>query len=186
MNGKTYVQIVCVKETELSNYKGSWPQLSFFELPASATALGIGASRHWMLKLARKICAEDFPYFFMLDDNVQAWKGQRIVGTAERPYTDTYFDTLGYPAAQSKSSKMKDLPLSFVLQHFQHDSFREELARFGIIGFDREGFKGDPQSAYARRHVYKAIIINIGVIVDADYAAKVHVWEDLSFNLRIS
>ena len=51
--GKKYVQIVVVKQEELHHYKKSHPKLSFFALPESASALGVGASRHWILQLAR-------------------------------------------------------------------------------------------------------------------------------------
>jgi len=48
--------------------------VSFFELSEEMSKRGIGASRKCLVKLADKICPEDFRFFFMLDDNVKAWK----------------------------------------------------------------------------------------------------------------
>ena len=52
----------------------SWPELNFFELSEEMSKFGIGASRHCLVNLAHKICPEDFRFFFMIDDNVKAWK----------------------------------------------------------------------------------------------------------------
>ena len=69
-----YVQIVCVKRCELDGYVNNWPELNFFALPESADSLGIGASRHWLLHLARLLCPREFYFAFVMDDNVRSWK----------------------------------------------------------------------------------------------------------------
>ena len=182
---KRYVQIVCVKSNELDAYKSHWPELSFFELPSSATELGIGASRHWIMRLAKLICAPDFPFCFMLDDNVEAWKGIRI-GDAD-PVFEQLFKQ--YPFEENKNGetgKKKDIQLETVLSHFQHDEFRTDLAKFGLIGFGRIGKFQSAKFPFARRHVYKAIIVNLDVLRAANYKERMHASEDLEFNLRIS
>lgn len=73
-----YVQIVCVKNCELDSYEKHWPDLNFFALPESANTLGIGASRHWILKLARELCPRQFYFAFIMDDNVRSWKAVRM------------------------------------------------------------------------------------------------------------
>ena len=150
MRGFSYVQIVCVKQTMVDAYKRCWPALNFFELPDSATKLSIGASRHWMLKLAKLICPDSFRYCFVLDDNVVAWKAVAIGDN------DVFFNGLGaeYPRevlASGKLGKKKDLPLSLVLSHFQRDPFRDELAKFALVGFNRLGQYDSATHPFARR-----------------------------------
>ena len=134
--GKKYVQIVVVKENELDQYKKFWPKLNFFALPESASALGVGASRHWILQLAKRICPPSFPFCFMLDDNVAAWKA---IPVGEN---DSFFKSLAYPIERLANGKegtrrYRDIPLDYVLSHFQADAFRDELEKFGLIGFHR-------------------------------------------------
>jgi len=184
MQGRPYVQIVCVKGTEIQEYLEAWPGLCFFELPGSASDLGIGASRYWMLQLARKICPDEFRFFFMMDDNVQAWKACPLEAD------NSVFEGLPYPLERfrdNRTGQKKDVPLCEVLAHFQADEFRDELLKFGMIGFDRLGRREVAiVNPFARRHVYKAIIFNLNVISDANYKPIVRVWEDIEFNLRVS
>lgn len=155
MPKRSYVQLVCVKKSELDQYRRFWPTLSFFELPASADELGLGASRFWMMQLARKICAQSFRFFFMMDDNVQGWKVCRTPDTS-------IFSSLGlYPLERFKEghsgSDKRDVPLCEVLAHFQNrDEFRDELRKFAMIGFHRLGrYAREAIASYARQHVYK-------------------------------
>ena len=69
-----YIQIICVKSREYESYLKYWPDHNFFALPKSADELGIGASRFWILNLARKICPDEFRFAFVMDDNVRSWK----------------------------------------------------------------------------------------------------------------
>ncbi len=59
MDGASYVQLVCVKPSELDTYKEANPNLDFFVLPRSAEKLGIGASRMWIMQLAQIVCPEE-------------------------------------------------------------------------------------------------------------------------------
>ena len=58
MQGESYVQLVCVKHKEIGSYLESNPSLDFFVLPPSADELGIGASRMWIVRMARLVCPE--------------------------------------------------------------------------------------------------------------------------------
>ena len=87
-----------------------------------------------------------------------------------------------------------------MLKYFQEATFRNELRKFGVIGFDRLGRRevgstpiDRPRgrsaehrlsraqvavtNPFARRHVYKAVIVNLDVISEANYRENVHVWE---------
>ena len=170
-----------------------WTALNFLVLPEDANDLGIGASRHYIMLFADAICHPSFKYAFVMDDNVVAWKAPAIGAS------DSFFDDhLPYPIEvfqSGREGKMKDVPLSVVLEHFQHDDFRSELKKFGIIGFDRlssRHYTAVPvKSAFARRHVGKAVILNLGLLRSeagelVNYKKGIHVMEDLDFNLRCS
>lgn len=190
MQGHRYVQLICVKSTELDDYMEAWPGLCFFKLPESASELGIGASRHWIVELARKICPDEFRFFFMMDDNVQAWKACPLNSVEGGP--NSVFSALQqYPLERfqnGSAGQKRDIPLCEVLVHYQADEFRDELLKFGMIGFDRLGRREvEIVHPFARRHVYKAVIFNLDVIsAPTNYKERVYVWEDLEFNLRIS
>ena len=59
MDGASYMQLVCVKRSELNAYKAANPSLDFFVLPESADKFGIGASRMWIVQLARIVCPKE-------------------------------------------------------------------------------------------------------------------------------
>ena len=59
MQDETYVQLVCVKHKEHESYLQYNPSLNFFVLPPSADELGIGASRMWIMRMARLVCPNE-------------------------------------------------------------------------------------------------------------------------------
>jgi hypothetical protein len=121
-----YLQIVCVKQTELDQYQRAWPQLNFFALPADASDLGIGASRHYMKKLASELRHPSFPYCMFLDDSVRCFKGVTLVDDPHQPFG----------AQSTDKPQTHDISLRQVLQHFLDQGFREgDLTKFGTIGF---------------------------------------------------
>ncbi len=192
MQDRPYIQIVFVIKEELKQYQQKWPEITFFQLPDTAEDKGIGFVRHWMVLVAQKICPESFRFFFMMDDNVESWKA---VPMASQGKQDVDFDALPFHLEthrNGKTGRRKDVPLSSVLSHYQSPGFRDELRKFGLIGFDRLGSRHyssrhEPlRKAHARRHVYKAIIVNLDVIREHNYNQHARVWEDLSFNLLIS
>ena len=174
-----YLQIVTVKCCEREDYMRCCPNpdVVFFELPASADELGIGASRYHMKKLATSICPADFPFCFFLDDSVHYWKGIALPDDPEPMFGDCADD----------AAKMTDISLADVLMHFQSEPFVSgDLHQFGMIGFHRiDGFNRS-KAAYARRHVYSAIIMNLEKLRQVDYNEKCFLWEDLDFNKRAS
>jgi hypothetical protein len=192
MQDRSYVQIVFVIKEGLEQYQQKWPEITFFQLPDTAEDKGIGFVRHWMVLVAQKICPESFRFFFMMDDNVQSWKA---VPMASQGKQDVDFDALPFHLEtyrNSKTGRRKDVPLPSVLSHYQSPGFRDELRKFGLIGFDRLGSRHYSsrhetlRKAHARRHVYKAIIVNLDVIREHNYNQHARVWEDLAFNLLIS
>ena len=182
-----YVQFVCTKECEFAQYKEQSPHLNFLVLPTHANTLGIGASRYYTLSVAAQICSPSFRCVLMMDDNVHAWKA---VDTGNGKQCDPVFKSFGYPLEvfrDGRTGTKKDLPLREVLRHFQDPAFRDSLHKFGMIGFDRFGRRSTAVvQPYARRHVYKAVIINLDIVGSSNYREQQHIWEDLEFNLRIS
>ena len=174
-----YLQIVTVKCSEREEYIRCCrdPNVVFFELPASADELGIGASRYHMKRLATSICPVDFPFCFFLDDSVHFWKGITLPDDPEPMFGDCAED----------AGKLTDLSLADVLVHFQSEPFVSgDLHQFGMIGFHRIDGLNRSKAAYSRRHVYSAIIMNLNKLQDVDYNEKCFLWEDLDFNLRAS
>jgi len=185
MQGARYVQIVCVKHEEFESYIEHFPKHNFFVLPQEADTFGVGAARFWTLQLARAICPVEFRFCFVMDDNVRAWKAVRMGDD------DAFFSNLPFPFehfANGKVGSKKDVPLKAVLKHFQARGFRNELHKFGMLGFDRLGrWDKSKCNHYARRHVYKAVIFNLNVINEKlNYKPNIHAMEDLEFNLRVS
>jgi hypothetical protein len=174
-----YLQIVAVKRCEREAYMRSCPDpnVVFFELPASADSLGIGAARYHMKRLATSICPADFPFCFFLDDSVQYWKGITLPGDPEPMFGECADD----------APKLTDISLADVLIHYQSEPFAlADLRQFGMIGFHRMDGRNRSKAAYARRHVYSAIIMNLDKMRGVDYKENCFLWEDLDFNKRAS
>ena len=120
--------VMCPKLTRLAC--GCMADLIFFELPERCENLGVGASRCWMLKLAKKICSKTFPFAWFMDDNVQAWKLPHLRDDHcifEQYQLDLEDD--------NRKNKRKDIPLSRVMEYWQRNEFLTELEKFGMIGF---------------------------------------------------
>ena len=119
-----YLQIVCVKRTELAEYQSAWPDLNFFALPDDASDLGIGASRFYMKKLATQIHHPSFPYCMFLDDSVFSFKGVTLVDDPHQPF-----------AVQSTDeAQVHDISLRDIIEYFSDQAFTD-LPRFGTVGF---------------------------------------------------
>jgi len=182
MEGREYVQLIIVKARELRDYQKLWPSHSFFVLPEDADTLGIGAARFWALELARAICNECFRFCFIMDDNVRVWKCLPVGAN------DAYFENSPYPRevlANGSSGSKRDIPLNGVLKVLE-DMDRDERAKFGMLGFWRLGRTPNVTKPFGRRHVYKAILYNLDVILGVNFNPKIKIWEDLEFNLRAS
>jgi len=85
------------------------------------------------------------------------------------------------------SEKSKSEPICFrqVLDFLMDEDF-EDLNLFGAAGFMRYRGDGHDQQAYARKHVYSALLLNITLLHEKQvfFNRSLHIWEDLDFNLR--
>jgi hypothetical protein len=73
---RRYNQIVVVKAKEADKYRRGRPDFTFLVLPPSADDLGVGAGRYWILELAKTLLRDHpHPFIFVVDDNVDFWKG---------------------------------------------------------------------------------------------------------------
>ena len=149
-----YVQITVVKSNELDVYQKNLnqPHIMIFELPESANDLGIGALRFHLKNLAQKICPESFQFCFMLDDSVQYWRGITLPDDPTPLFGDL----------PSCSAQLCDISLADVLLHFQQGAFTD-LCKFAMIGFQQLSQYSTSKGAYARKHIYSAVIMNLEV-----------------------
>lgn len=184
-----YVQIVAVKPSEVEMYRATAPFFVVFELPRTVVMthptygdvtpeeLGVGCSRHWLMKLADSLRA---PYIFMLDDSVHCWRG---VTLAHDPHP-----LFGLTA--KRRAQFTSVPLGRVLLHLSDADFLQtEFARLSLIGFAR--FRPEmirARAAYKRSHVYSALLVNVNKVLHQDkvnYLQGLFVWEDLQLNSAV-
>jgi len=188
-NGKQldFLQIVAVRPSEVDKYRMSAPFFVVMELPTCGTVqhqqygslkpeeLGVGCSRHWMVRLASALGAG---FVFMLDDSIRAWRGVTLV---EDPHP-----MFGLPAG--RRARFTPVPLGQVLQYFAEPRFlAEELPKYVALGFAR--FSPDlmfARKAYSRSQIYSSFLLNISRVQqeELNFRQDVFVWEDLLFNLK--
>lgn len=177
-----YTQVVVVTESEVELYQRLWPHLTILQLPESAEALGVGASRHWIQKFATQVVgATDFPYCFVADDSLSYWKGVTLV---DDPHPQ--FGAVPTPHTANSAS----ISLWQVLEHFQEQRFAEtQLKELAVLGFEPHNPADTcAKHAYERAHVRGAAILNLALLHDSDiyYNPNLFAWEDLELNERVS
>eukprot|EP00940_MAST-03C_sp_MAST-3C-sp2_P001101 g1101.t1 len=187
MANKDYVQIVCLKSSQLGKYREIWPDLTFFVLPACAESRGIGASRFWMIELAKKIVPKHKGrrVIFVADDSIYAYRGVTLPGDKNPIHHEQV-----YPY---KPRVSEPISLRSIMDHFDSPPTTKDFdfRKFAVIGFRRfNGWPPGSKKAYERRHVVSAGLYNIDEIEKAlkqkHYDREVFVLEDLDFNLRLS
>jgi hypothetical protein len=95
-----YTQVVVVKQKDEAEYRQCWPARTLLVLPASADALGVGASRYWIQHFSSAVMDPAFPFIFVLDDSVLYWKRTLnslpvvVFRTLARGVRHTYIDSL--------------------------------------------------------------------------------------------
>lgn len=185
-----YLQIVAVRPTEVEKYRASGPFFVVMELPCSQTCehphygalppekLGIGSSRHWLMRLADALKTK---YVFMMDDSVRAWRGVTLIGDQHSLFGHV----------PGKKAQFANVPLGQVLEHFAEPTFlSEEMPKCSVLGFGR--FSPDlyrAKCAYRRGHVYSAFLLNVPKVLHEhgmNFNENLFVWEDLDFNLRVN
>lgn len=184
-----FLQIVAVKPSEVERYRTSAPFFTVMELPRTRTVdhpaygslkadeLGIGFSRHWLMRLADALGCSSI---FMLDDSVRAWQGVTLI---RDPHS--LFGRMPGSKAQFTT-----ISLGQVLQYFSQPAFFEgEFGKFSVLGFPR--WCPDlylTKKAYRRESVYSAFFINIRKVLHEqkqNFREELFVWEDLEFNQRV-
>ena len=135
-----------------------------------------GRSRFFSKKLAESITeGTGIKFFFLQDDNVCSWKGITL-----RNDPNPMFETTMHP----HRSQNEDISLYCVLNHFSLNKLNEKMSKFSIIGFSSEDKFGNDHlvNAYSRKHVFGAVILNLGKLTDIDYKKQLWCMEDIFFN----
>jgi len=186
-----FLQIVAVKPSEVEKYRASAPFFVVMELPRQATVdhpsygqlapedLGIGCSRHWLLRLADALAA---PYVFMLDDSVSQWKSDVRV-----------FSPGGLRcSAPGQRIQLRRVSLGCLFRYFAEPRFlEEEMPRLSVLGFARyrpEMGAWRLRCLFRRSHVYSAFLVNVRKVLHeqgVNFRQELYVWEDLRFNLDV-
>jgi hypothetical protein len=187
-----YLQILVVKPGEFKAYSSKFPYMVIYELPEhtlvkgvwhSTQQLGIGQARFCIQRLAEIICPDDMlgsdgagRYCFVLDDSQKSWLGLTLPNDPEPQF------------GQEPTQKMQwqEVSLAKVLLYLQDKDFADRH-KFAAIGFHRKGF-GLIKTAYARAHIYSAVLLNLDVLKKAqvEFDPELKIWEDLDFNRRAS
>ena len=68
-----------------------------------------------------------------------------------------------------------------VLLHFC-DMPKEDLSKFGILGFERLNGRDNSKKAFMRTHVFSTVLLNLNKLQNVEYHWRAHLWEDLQFN----
>jgi len=182
-----FLQIVAVKPSEVEKYRLSSPFFVVMELPNMVTVthptygpqkpedLGIGCSRHWLVRLAASL---RMPYAFFLDDSVRSWRGVTLV---EDPHCQ-------FGVAASSRAQFTPVPFARVISYLAEPKFLEEdMAELTAFGFSRLA----PELIYARKafsraQVYSGYLLNVKKVETEglNFKQELFVWEDLVFNLQ--
>jgi len=177
---RDFCQIVLVPACELQSYQEAWPDLDFFSLPTWADHAGVGAARFCLKRLAERICPVEYPYCIALDDNVLAWKGITLPNDQAGLFP-------GYLPRQQDGATLCDQSLWSALSYLQDPEFTE-LRQFALLGFYRIGHRKYTKSLtapFGRRHVYKAVLLNLERLRGREYDAAVWALEDLDLSKRL-
>ena len=135
-----------------------------------------GRARYYCKKLAELITqGTGIRFYLAMDDNVCSWQGITLVNDP-----NPLFDS----PPTHKESQVEDICLHTVLNHFSLSMLNRNMSEFSIIGFltnDRYS-KQRLVNAYGRRHVFQAVIQNLGKLKDVDYRQQLWCMEDIFFN----
>ena len=115
-------------------------------------------------------------FVFLMDDNISHWSGITLINDP---------CPLFGKEPNHLSSQLTDISLFSVLNHFSRDSFKG-VKKFSIVGFSNFNHKSvrRKRTAYGRKHVYAAVLLNLKRLKGIDYNQKAWAMEDTDFNLR--
>ena len=106
----------------------------------------------------------------MCDDNISHWSGVTLINDP-CPMLDK---------EPCEESQLTDISLYKILKHFSSNSVKE----FTIVGFSMFSKRQirKKRSAYARAHVFAAVLLNLKKLTKVNYNKRAWAMEDIAFN----
>ena len=176
MEGATYVQIVAIREEEKDAYLKvalAHCDLDVFVIKERHCPFKtIGQARHALKMLGERITLRR-EWIFMCDDNISHWSGVTLINDP----------CPMFGKEPSEESQLTDISLYKILSHFSSKSFKE-AAKFSILGFSMFSKRQirKKRSAYARAHVFAAVLLNLKKLTKVNYNKRAWAMEDIAFN----
>ena len=177
MEGATYVQIVAVREEEKDAYLRlalAHSKLDVFVMKERHCRLKtIGEARDALKMLGERI-TRGAGWIFMCDDNISQWAGVTLINDPCPMFNKE---------PSHEESQVTDISLLTLLNHFSSKSFKE-AGEFSIIGFSMFSKRQirKKRSAYARAHVFAAVLLNLRKLTKVNYNRRMWAMEDCAFN----
>ena len=174
MEDANYVQIVAVREEEKDDYFKvalAHSDLDVYVIKDQVHKKTIGQARHALKMLGEKITRGRPRWIFMCDDNISHWSGVTLINDPCPMFEKE---------PSHEESQLSDISLKSLLTHFSS----EELAKFSIVGFSMFSKKQirNKRSAYARAHVFAAVLLNLDKLTKVQYNKRHWAMEDIAFN----
>ena len=174
MENANYVQIVAVREEEKDDYFKvalAHSDLDVYVIKDQGHKKTIGQARHALKMLGEKITRGRPRWIFMCDDNISHWSGVTLINDPCPMFEKE---------PSHEESQLSDISLKSLLTHFSS----EELAKFSIVGFSMFSKKQirNKRSAYARAHVFAAVLLNLDKLTKVKYNKRHWAMEDIAFN----
>ena len=141
-----------------------------------STPLTIGTARHIAKKVGEIITRESREEFiFMMVDNILCWSGVTLINDPA-----PMFD----PDLNHCYSQTSNICLRSVLNYISKDGFLH-FNQFAIVGFSgTTSATSKRKNTFGRKHLYKAILINLQITAEVDYNGYAWAMEDIDFNMR--
>ena len=177
MEGATYVQIVAVREEEEDAYLKvalAHADLDVFVIKErNCPYKTIGQARHALKMLGERI-TRGTGWIFMCDDNISHWSGVTLINDPCPMF---------HKEPSHEESQLSDISLYKILTHFSSKSFKE-ASKFSIVGFSMFSKRQirKKRSAYARAHVFAAVLLNLKKLTKVNYNRRAWAMEDIAFN----
>ena len=176
-----YVQIVVIYEDEAEQYQkhfANYPKICFFVISRTFHRPCVGCSRFVSKLLAEKMTWNTSKKFaFFMDDNILCWDGITLKGDP-----DPQFDI----EALGDKSQRTHISLFQIMEYFK-DLSTCSLQKFSLVGFLTGVHKNifRLRSAFLRRHVHVAVLLNLQHLRGVDYNPNMIAMEDMEFNFRV-
>ena len=111
----------------------------------------------------------------MMVDNILCWSGVTLINDPA-----PMFD----PDPNHCYSQASNICLRSVLNYISKDGFLH-FNQFAIVGFSgTTSATSKRKNTFGRKHLYKAILINLQITAEVDYNGYAWAMEDIDFNMR--